>query len=231
MSMLSSKSAVLFDLDGVLVDSRAPIARAVNHALRSLGLAPRPEPELHPRIGDSLHGIFAALLSEQGADPAGAPEAIARYREVYGELSLRETRLVPGIPQLLGALAGRPLAVATSKPLEFTVPILERLGIAGAFAAVAGPALSRTEGEPKVETARRALAALRLPPRSPAAMVGDRHHDVSAGRALGIASVGVTWGAGSEAELRGAGATWIVSTPAALGALLGAAHELPGAAT
>jgi phosphoglycolate phosphatase len=55
----------------------------------------------------------------------------------------------------------------------------------------------------------------------PAAIVGDRHHDVEAGRAHGLYTVGVTWGIGSEAELRAAGASHIVHRPDELVALLG----------
>jgi phosphoglycolate phosphatase len=219
--MLSSLQAVLFDLDGVLVDSRAPIARSINFALEACGLAPRPAASLHPRIGDSLYGIFAELLREEGADPGRAPECMERYRELYRELCLTETRLVPGVAELLAGLAERrPLAVATSKPVAFAAPILERLGIDGRFAAIVGPALGLAEAETKRETAARALGALGLAPGAPAALVGDRHHDVSAARALRIAAVGVTWGCGSEAELREAGAEWIVGAPEELRRLL-----------
>jgi phosphoglycolate phosphatase len=219
--MLSSLQAVLFDLDGVLVDSRAPIARSINFALEACGLPPRPEAALHPRIGDSLHSIFVELLREEGRGPAGATECIARYRELYREVSLTETRLVPGIEPLLEGLAERRLlAVATSKPVAFAAPILERLGIADRFAAVVGPELAPGQAESKRETAGRALAVLRLGPGAAAALVGDRHHDVTAARALGIAAVAVTWGCGSEAELREAGAEWIVAAPEDLGRLL-----------
>jgi len=219
--MTISLDAILFDLDGVLVDSRTPIARSINHALERLGLAPHPEVVLYPRIGDALHGVFANLLGEQGADPARAPEGMRYYRELYRELCLTHTRLVPGIEPLLAALAERhPLAVATSKPVEFALPILERLGVASQFRAVLGPALALSQAEPKRETARRALAALGLAPGARAALVGDRHHDVSAARALGIGAIGVTWGIGSETELREAGAEWLVGTPDELARLL-----------
>jgi phosphoglycolate phosphatase len=220
--MLNSLEAVLFDVDGVLVDSRAPIARCINHALQRAGLAPESEPRLHARIGDSLHGVFVALLAERGADTAQASECVAFYRELYREVSLTDTTLVPGVRELLAALAARrPLALATSKPLEFALPILERLGVAGHFAAHVGAPLVAGPSETKTETARRSLAALGLAPGAPAALVGDRHHDVSAARALGIGAIGVTWGIGTEAELREAGAEWLVASPAELASLLG----------
>jgi phosphoglycolate phosphatase-like HAD superfamily hydrolase len=76
--------------------------------------------------------------------------------------------------------------------------------------------------EPKTVTLTRALAAL-LPAAEPsrAVMVGDRHHDVAAGRACGTFTVGVTWGAGDRAELTAAGADRVVDTPGQLAALFG----------
>jgi phosphoglycolate phosphatase len=221
MSMLNSLEAILFDLDGVIVDSRTPVARCINHALRRAGLAPESEPRLHARIGDPLHGVFTALLAERGADASQASECVAFYRELYREVSLSDTTLVPGVAELLAALAARrPLALATSKPLEFAVPILERLGVATHFAAHVGAPLVAGPPESKTDTARRALAALGLAPGAHAALVGDRHHDVSAARALRIGAIGVTWGIGSEAELREAGAEWLVATPAELARVL-----------
>jgi phosphoglycolate phosphatase len=219
--MLNSLDAILFDLDGVIVDSRAPVARCINFALERAGLRPESEPRLHARIGDPLHGVFVELLAERGEGAARAPECVASYRELYRDVSLAETSLVPGMRKLLADLAGRrPLALATSKPLEFAMPILERLGVAAHFAAHVGAPLVAGEPESKTGTARRALAALGLAPGARAALDGDRHHDVSAARTLAIRSIGVTWGIGSEAELREAGADLVVHSPDELGRLL-----------
>ena len=217
--MLNSLEAVLFDLDGVIVDSRAPIARCINYALQRAGLAPEREPLLHARIGDPLHGVFAALLADRGADPARAPECVVAYRERYREVSLTDTTLVPGIAELLAALAARrPLALATSKPVEFAVPILERLGVAGHFAPTWARRSSRARPRPR--PTRRAARS----PRSASRRARARRWsaiDTTTCRpraALRIGAIGVTWGIGSEAELREAGAEWLVASPAELAA-------------
>lgn len=230
--------AALFDLDGVLVDSRAAIAGCLNHALASVGLETRPAPDLHRLIGPPLHDAFAALLAGQEADPALVDVCVARYRERYRSACVEETLPVEGMAEALEVLAGRlPLAVATSKPVEFAGPILETLGLAGFFRSVAGPSLE-ARSEPKARTVGRALEALGVrAPNSPAAsavaahagsaaavagvaMVGDREHDVAAGRSHGLVTVGVTWGIGSASELRGAGAHHLVARPAGLVPLL-----------
>ena len=218
--------AVLFDLDGVLVDSRGPIAGSINHALEANGLEPASLEHLHRLIGDPLGPIFEALLDDREADRGLTQPCIDRYREHYRTASVEEALAFDGIAPLLEELARLfPIAVVTAKPIEFARPILERLGLARHFGAICGPPLARTDGEPKAHIAERALAELGLvtgslgaPP--VAAMVGDRHHDVRAGRALGLATVGVLWGIGSQAELVEAGAQYLVETPDQLGRLL-----------
>jgi phosphoglycolate phosphatase len=210
---------LLFDLDGVLADSRVAIARSLNHAFAEVGVAPFPEAELHPWIGPPLHAAFEALLALRGADSRLADACVTHYRARYRTACVEETLPMAGMPEAVAALAARrPLAVATSKPVEFARPILETLGLAGAFRAVVGPSLA-ARSEPKTITVGRALEALRG--ERAAAIVGDRHHDVEAGRAHALFTVGVTWGIGSEDELRAAGADAVVHRPHDLVALLG----------
>jgi phosphoglycolate phosphatase len=211
-------SLLLFDLDGVLADSRVAIARSMNHALVAVGLTPAPEASLHPLIGPPLHAAFEELLAARGADVSLADACVAHYRERYATACVQETLPMAGVPEAVAALMPRvPLAVVTSKPVEFARPILATLGLAESFRAVIGPTLS-ARSEPKEVTLGRALAVFE---ERPAAIVGDRHHDVEAGRAHGLYTVGVTWGIGSEAELRAAGASHIVHRPDELVALLG----------
>jgi phosphoglycolate phosphatase len=218
---------IFFDLDGVLVDSRIAIPRSINFALERQGLAPRPEGSLHAFIGAPLRQAFGEILETEAADPGLAEACVESYRERYRGACLDETIPMPGIEATVRQLAERyALAVVTSKPDAFARPILERVGIADCFLDIVGPALDSGHPEEKTRTLERAMEALGIEKRplgaAVAAMVGDRHFDVTAGRAMGLVTVGVTWGIGSVAELRGAGADHIVESPRKLAELFAA---------
>jgi phosphoglycolate phosphatase len=187
----------------------------MNHALAAAGREPVAPASLYPLIGPSLSYGFSSLLD---ADP-DSPEVaacIASYRSVYGEVSLRDTPTYPGVPEALAAIAGavpgRRLAVATSKPSAFAEPLVAALGFAGAFEAVFAPELD-LHVESKTTTVARALEVLGA---STGTMVGDRHVDMEAARAHGLRAVGVTWGFGTPEELLTGGADVLVDTPADL---------------
>jgi phosphoglycolate phosphatase len=205
-------AVVLFDLDGVLADSRAAIAGCVNHALAAGGHAVRPEAELHRYIGPPLPLAFAELIGAP-VDSEAVAACIASYRERYATASLTDTVVTPGIGAALARLAAtRRLGVATSKPRAFAEPLLEALGLRDYFAAVVGPDLG-TGVEHKTATVGAALRALGA---SGGAMVGDTAFDMVAAHAHGLRAVGVTWGIGTAEELRAAGAEALVDEPAEL---------------
>ena len=206
--------AVLFDLDGVLVDSRAAFLNSMALALDDLQLPAYPREQLLPCIGPPLKAGFAELLQTTPEDPR-VDALIAAYRGHYATISLTDTTVVPGIPEALQAL-DEPLAVATSKPYHFAEPLLRTLGLRRYFATVAGPELD-ARGETKAQTITRALRQLGT---TDAIMVGDRSYDVNGARANGIRCVGVTWGIGSWKELEQSGAHTIIGDPLELGPAL-----------
>ena len=203
-------TTVIFDLDGVLVDSRAVFLSCVRHAFDKLDLPARSDEELLPYIGPPFAYAFGELLQVPHDAPIVAA-CIDGYRERYKDASLTETTVMPGIPEALGDLDGHRLAVATSKPHAFADPLLSAMGLRERFEVVVGPELhARTED--KTATIARALAALGD---TRAVMVGDRSFDVVGAHANGIPAIGVTWGIGDAAELSGAERT--IDDPAALG--------------
>lgn len=210
------RSAVLFDLDGVLVDSRAAITGCINNALARNGLAPRSQSSLERFIGPPLAGTFAELVGREESDPLVAA-CVADYRSRYAVDSLKMTTVAPGIRDALGDLAARhALAVATSKPPVFAGPLVGALGLRRHFTTIVGPDLDARED--KATIIRRALEELGRPAR--AVMVGDRSHDVIGANANHLPCVGVSWGIGSERELTEAGAIRIAERPAELSAVV-----------
>jgi phosphoglycolate phosphatase len=209
-------SAVIFDLDGVLVDSRVAISGAMNHALGANGFAPRSAAELYRFIGPPLALGFAELTG-QAADSAAVVACVLAYRERYAVTSLTETVVFPGVVEALDELSRHyRLAVATSKVRALAEPLLAALGLRERFDVVAGPDLS-AQAEDKATTIGAALDALGA---GHAVMVGDRCFDVVGARAHGLAAIGVTWGIGSAEELTTAGADAIVEEPADLPAIV-----------
>jgi len=174
-------------------------------------------------IGPPLREGFETILAAQRGDVARVPELIAGYRARYATTSLTGTVLQPGIAEALGRVAeDATLAIASSKPLRFTGPLVERLSLASLFAVVVAPT-PELDGETKTQTLARAIAIVEAGgPFAHRALIGDRRHDVLAARELGCRALGALWGYGSASELREAGAEALVATPADLPAVVAA---------
>jgi phosphoglycolate phosphatase len=208
-------TAVIFDLDGVLVDSRAAISGAMNFALAANGFPRQAAAELYRFIGPPLALGFAELTG-QPVDSKAVWACVQSYRERYAVSSLTETVVFDGIPEALEELAQEHrLAVATSKVKALAEPLLAALGLRERFDLVAGPGLD-AQAEDKATTIGAALEALRT---TSGVMVGDRSFDLVGARANGLRAVGVTWGIGSADELAAADA--IVDAPTDLPATVG----------
>jgi phosphoglycolate phosphatase len=217
----AANAGVVFDLDGVLVDSVAPVTSAINGALAHLGRRTLPLSELRRFIGPPQFSSFSELIGEP-ADSTAVASIVADYRARYEQLYLTQTTVIDGVRSMLAELsADRPLAIATSKSVTFTRPLLDALGLSSFFAVVAAAA-PEDIADDKTAIVGRAISALG---QTPVAMVGDRSFDVVAAHAHALLAVGVTWGIGSVEELRAAGADRLIDRP---GELIGMVQEVGG---
>jgi phosphoglycolate phosphatase len=200
--------ALLFDLDGTIVDSRIPYSRCMNYALAAIGQPERAAEDLYQFLGPPIH---ETLIDHLRVPEELVDRCIKLYRERYVAIGMDETEVFAGVPELLRELHGRvPLAVATSKVLTLAEPLLEKLGLSQLFETVAAPG-PETINESKAATIASALAALGSPAKP--VMIGDRFYDVVGALQHGIPTIGVLWGVGTEQELREAGAAALVTTP------------------
>jgi phosphoglycolate phosphatase len=207
-------NAVAFDLDGCLTESRGAILPSIRVALVEHGLPALPDDEIAFLIGPPLETGFVELLGRLGEDPSIAADLVLAYRADYQQHMLERTTLITGVEDAVRAIAEvRRLCVVTSKPAGYARPIVEHMGLLDAFTFVEGPAFEVAGTETKVETLRRALEQLEI-----GVMVGDRRHDVEAGDAHGLLTVGVLWGMGDAIELDDA--DHVVSVPSQLVELL-----------
>jgi phosphoglycolate phosphatase len=209
---------VLFDLDGTLSDSAPGILASLRYAFAAHGLAPLDPVTERSLLGPPFWDALPPLIGD-----ADVGEVIASYRKNYvdGE-AMYDTSPYPGVGDVLAALRadGRRLAVATSKPEPYAIPIVERLGFAPFFETIGG---DEEDGSlpSKALVVDKVLRRLGRPDPADVLMVGDREHDVVGARENGLRCVGVTWGYGAPGELAAAGADPICRTADELLAALG----------
>jgi phosphoglycolate phosphatase len=207
---MPAHDAIFLDLDGCLVDSTRAITNTFDHALASVGIAPRAPEVTRSFIGPPLRATFDRIVAEEGRDPALAVELVMRYRERYRAMSAIETEIIEGIPQALAQLRNdAPIAIVTSKFGIVAERLVDEIGLRAHISVIYAPHDEHVI-EPKEVTLRRALAATGARPHA-TVMIGDREHDVLAGHACGTATIGVLWGAGDRSELEAARAHAIVA--------------------
>ncbi|WP_245593455.1 phosphoglycolate phosphatase [Azospirillum halopraeferens] len=183
-------AAVVFDLDGTLVDSAPDIRRAVNTVLEELERPPLDLPTVTRFIGDGAARLVERALEATGGIPGGdAGPHVRRFIALYEADPGATTALFPGAAATLEKLEARGLrlAVCTNKPLTATRRLLADLGIAHRFAAVAGGDSYPTR-KPAPEPLLGVLSDLDVPP-GDALYVGDNEHDVACARAAGVRRV------------------------------------------
>jgi len=210
---------VLFDLDGTLTASGPGITRSAASALNAVGREPLDAAALLRFIGPPLIESFREIA---GLDEATVVEALVAYRRYFVDYGMFENALYPGITGLLQELvdAGRRLAVTTSKPLPYAVPIIEHFALGPFFEGVYGPT-SDDDGIDKKAVVAHALNAMAIDDGTDVVLVGDRFHDVVGAHENGIACIGALWGYGSRDELVAAGVDALAADVDELAVLLG----------
>lgn len=216
--------ALLFDLDGTLVDSVPDLARCVNAALQAIGRPPVSEAQVRGWVGNGAARLLHRALTgcRDGEAPAAQhAAAMAVFDAHYGAEPCRDSRLYPWVARTLAALHARGLrlAVVTNKPERFVAPLLTALGVADRFdALVGGDSTARLKPDPlPVEMALAKLGC----PACDALLVGDSRIDMAAGRAAGVATVAVRYGYDPDCDFLAAGALAVLDSLGELPVLWG----------
>jgi N-acetyl-D-muramate 6-phosphate phosphatase len=216
---VTSPRAVLFDLDGTLVDSAPDLIAAVQALCRELG-APPPDAA---RVREVVSAGGRAMLRRglAGADEAMIDQWLPRFLDLYSVNMVEHTRLYAGMDRVLEDLESRGIAwgVVTNKPGWLARPLLQQMGLgARCSALVTGDCLSVRKPDPAPVLRACELAGVEA---FAAAFVGDDRRDVEAGRAAGAVTVAAAWGYLDGGDPRAWGADHVVQAPADLPRALG----------
>ena len=202
---------VLFDLDGTLTDPKIGITTCIQYALHQLDYESPETEQLLWCIGPPLTVSFAKLL--QTNDKALIDRAITLYRDRFATVGLFENSLYPQIPETLKSIraAGYHTYIATSKPHVFAKRIIEHFALTSLFDGIYGSELDGTRSD-KAELIRLIILSENLNP-TKTVMVGDRSHDAIGAKKNQLLAIGVTYGYGTEEELKLHGVDLIANSP------------------
>lgn len=207
---------LLFDLDGVIIDSGADIARAVQHTLELFHQPVLPMDEIIDYVGDGASALIRRSFKH--AAPDLIEKALLVYLQYYYAHSLIETKLYPHVEATLKTLRrNRPdikMALVTNKPEAVSEKILAGLGVMDCFDQIVGPeSVHRLKPDP--EGILRVLRVWNLSA-GKAIMIGDSSTDIQAGKAAGTITCGVTYGLGDKEALTKARADYMIDDLAQL---------------
>lgn len=192
---LCSVRALIFDLDGTLIDSKQDLIRSVNAMLMKTGREPLHEDTVSSYIGHGAPRLVARALGN-GATEEECERALKFFLAHYDEHKLDSTCLYPGVAEALEELREFPMAVLTNKPVRASKKILDGLGLAKYFRAVYGGNSFETK-KPDPMGAKKILEEL-CTVSAEAIMVGDSEVDVQTARNAGTLAAAVNYGFGTH---------------------------------
>ena len=204
--------AVIFDLDGTLLNTIEDLANASNYALEKMNLPTYTVEQYKHLVGDGRRNLILRMLPETMRQDESAVDRATGLFDEYYQLHMRDcTAPYPGIPALLSSLKAKGvlLGVVSNKPHEFVTQIVEQY-FPGVFDSVAGQ--QGTLVKPDPAALNRVIADFKLQP-DQVLYVGDSNVDIFTARNAKTADCGVLWGFRGQAELEEAGAHHIAAAP------------------
>lgn len=220
MPTSANYKAVLFDLDGTLLDTIDDLTDAMNAALSACGLPTHTVDACKYFVGDGVRNFALRALPQDHRDEATLAKVIPLYRDAYSKNWDNKTRPYEGVGELLDALAARglKLIVYSNKPDKFTNLTVRKLLPRWPFVAIVG-ARESWPNKPDPSAALDIVAKLGLSPRE-VVYVGDTSTDMKTAVAAGMYAVGALWGFRTADELTASGAKALIAKPTELLPLL-----------
>lgn len=210
--------AVLFDLDGTLIDSSEGITKSVQYALQHYGIVEKDLSKFYKFIGPPLSASFRKYydFSEEKSI-----EAVAVYRERYNKIGIYECSLYPGVAECIRELKKRGylIGMASSKPEESCRKILEHFGLLELFDDVVGATFDGRI-DTKEEVLNEVLCRWKDVPKEEMCLIGDTMFDVEGANQVGIACVAVSFGFGDVGQMIAAGARCVCEHMAQLPSMI-----------
>jgi phosphoglycolate phosphatase len=219
---------LLFDLDGTLIDSRDDLAGSVNLMLSELNLAQLPAETIYGFIGEGVFNLVSRSIStslSKTAERNFSERGVEVFRRIYAENCLVKTKLYDGVAETLGKLSDYKKAVITNKPHDFSVRILQDLGILPYFQIISGGDSFPQRKPSPVPLVHTAKSLNCLP--AECLMIGDSWVDIEAGKNAEMKTCGCLFGFRGRTELETAGADFVLENFADLISLLNHLQPVP----
>ena len=208
---------IIFDLDGTLTDPGIGITNSIMYALKKFGIECE-RSSLYKFIGPPLRESFSLYY---GFDKDQAEQAVQFYREYFSEKGIFENEIYPGILELLSELNRRncKLYMATSKPQEYTMRILDHFKITEYFKFVSGSNMDGSMSA-KSDLIDRIIPLIKKEELTETIMIGDRRYDIEGANHHKIDSAAVLYGYGERPELEKTSPSYIIESTQKLAELL-----------
>ncbi|MDR3629385.1 MAG: HAD family hydrolase [Desulfocapsaceae bacterium] len=204
--------AIIFDLDGTLLNSLNDLADSANAALKALSLSPHPRKSYQYFVGDGVRTLIERIMPQTSSEKQ-IRECEELYTSIYSAHWADQTCPYPGIATMLADLhaMGLGLAILSNKPDTFTRICADRFFQPGLYRCVRGQRVD-TPRKPDPAGALIIAGELGINPKD-ILYVGDTATDMRTGRGAGMKTAGVLWGFRDQKELEASGADFIVRAP------------------